>query len=189
MQAPDLAEPMKGGIMRARNTTALVCGFLIVLFSFPAIPSSPSVELLLKDVDEILIHARVDQKGMLWVTVNYESRAKGQSVYWTGGRVDCDCEVYEYEDKGAGDEGKRGRRITGVNNTLLTDKDKISVDIPAEYLSGDKSGMVECSFNTGSERLKAQDHFQLNYGSGPGPIGEGEYHVPAPVRRERHRGQ
>jgi hypothetical protein len=178
---------MKGDIMRVRRTTALIYGFLIVLFSFPAMASPPSVELLLKDVDQILIHARVDNKGVLWITVNYESESKGQSVYWTGGRVSCDCEVYEYADEGASDDEKKGRRITKVSYTILTDKDKISVDLPEKYLGENKRGIVECSFNTGSKGLKAQDHFQLKYGAGSGPIGEGEYHVPAPVRRERHR--
>ena len=116
--------------MRLGIRTALICGFLIALFSSPAILSSAPTELLLGDVDQIFIHAYVDRDGELWIKVNYESREKGQSVYWTGGRVDCDCKVYEYEDKGANDDEKKGHRITKVRDTIFTAIDKISVEIP-----------------------------------------------------------
>ncbi|MBW1897276.1 MAG: hypothetical protein JRI47_09475 [Deltaproteobacteria bacterium] len=173
--------------MRLGIRTALICGFLVAMFLFPATSSSVPQELLLGDVDQIFIHARVDQKGVLWVTVNYESREKGRSVYWIGGRVDCDCEVFEYDDQGTDDEEKKGHRITKVSKTILTDKNKISVDIPEKYLGKDQRGIVECSFNTGSEKLKAQDYFRLSYGRGPGPLDGGGYHEPKPIRRERHR--
>jgi hypothetical protein len=175
--------------MRARIRTALICGFLVAVFLFPATASSVPQELLLRDVDQIFIHAYVDRDGVLWIKVNYESREKGQPVYWTGGRVDCDCEIYEYEDKGASEDEKKGRRITKVNDTIFTSLDKISVQIPGKYLGKGKRGIVECFFNTGSEKLEAQDYVRLSYGPSQSHFGGGGDYVREPVRRKRLLGQ
>jgi len=175
--------------MRLRIRTALICGFMVALFSSPAILSSAPTELLLGDVDQIFIHAYVDRDGMLWIKLNYESREKGQSVYWTGGRVDCNCTVYEYEDKGANDDEKKGRRITKVSDTIFSVIDKLSVDIPEKYLGKGKRGIVECSFNTGSEKLKAQDYVRLSYGPSRSHFGGDGDDKRELMKRKRDRGR
>jgi hypothetical protein len=149
--------------MRTKILASLFGGFLVALLLFPDTASSIPRELQLQDVDRISIHAWVNNKGVLWIDVHYESQKV--SVFWSEGSVNCTCQVYEYEDEGTAGGGNRGSRITGMSKIFMTVQEKISVDIPERYLDKFKRGIVECSFDTGFGEFKAQNIFELRFGN------------------------
>ncbi|MBW2172922.1 MAG: hypothetical protein JRF69_13340 [Deltaproteobacteria bacterium] len=147
--------------MSLKMEKVLLYGFLVTLILLFHSPVSFSEELeSLGDVDEIQIHGSVDGNE-LTVRLSYKNRELDRNVYWVGGKVICRCQVYEA--KGNKSIPEKGGLITGPPRmTVVTSNERLTIEIPEQHLGPDKTGIVECRFDTGHGFLTStSDAFEL----------------------------
>jgi hypothetical protein len=147
--------------MSSKMKAWLVCAFFVAVFSFSVRSSFPRDDLLLQDVDKIIISPSMDytHANVLRIVVQYMKQAGG-TVAWTGGTVQCHCDVYEYHEA-ATDNEKRGIPVAHVDKTIRVDLQEIEVELPERYFKQGAQGLVECSFDTGTQQLSATQTFKM----------------------------
>lgn len=118
----------------------------------------------LRHVDLIGVSA-YEKDGVLRISVLYKNRFEDESVYWSEGTVDCYCEIYE--NIGNILDKKKGPGIIGIRKTLHSFFQDFYVDMPGEYLNKGKRGIIECTFDTEYEKLRATGEFSLGESSAP----------------------
>ena len=147
--------------MSSKMKAWLVCAFFMAVFSLSVRSSFPQDDLLLQDVDKIIISPSMDyiHPNVLRITLQYVHQSKAQ-VFWTGGNVNCHCDVYEYHEEARRDE-KKGIPIAHVDKMISIDLEDIEVELPERYLNQGTQGLVECSFDTGTRQLSATETFKM----------------------------
>jgi hypothetical protein len=137
------------GIMKIKLSFLVIS---ILLFSFVIFAVDKLNQL--GDVNLVNMGSYL-KDGVLNISVFYKNRENDVLVFWKGGQVNCDCQVYTK----LGDQ--KGDLITVSSSIMQRSDQKIYIDIPPQYLDEKGWGLVECSMNTGYNQFTVSDDFIL----------------------------
>ena len=144
--------------MKMKNI--LFCGLMFVLIKFFILSLSVAGDLKsLEDVDFITISSHLEN-GVLKFDFSYKNRDQDESVFWEGGKINCNCKVYE--NIGSIIDRKKGQRIANKNKTLTRYGQGMYINISKRYIDKGKRALIECSVYTGYRILNASDDTSLD---------------------------